>query len=70
MSMMNTKTGTSDPTQPKLTTYTVEEAASILRISRGSAYEAVRQGEIPSVKIGRCIRVPRAALEAKLAAVA
>jgi excisionase family DNA binding protein len=42
---------------------TVEQAAAILKISRGTAYEAVRTGEIPSVRIGRCIRVPRAALE-------
>jgi excisionase family DNA binding protein len=41
---------------------TVEEAATVLRISRGSAYEAVRTGELPHVRIGRSIRVPRAAL--------
>lgn len=43
--------------------YTVEQAASLLRISRGSAYEAVGQGEIPSIRIGRRILVPRVALE-------
>lgn len=47
-------------------TYTVEEAAKLLRISRASAYEAVRKGEIPSVRLGRTIRVPRVALEAKM----
>lgn len=41
---------------------TVEEAAAALRISRGAAYEAVRANEIPHVRIGRTIRVPRAAL--------
>jgi excisionase family DNA binding protein len=41
---------------------TVEEAAKALRISRGSAYEAIRTNEIPHVRIGRTIRVPRAAL--------
>jgi excisionase family DNA binding protein len=43
--------------------YTVEQAAEILAVSRGTAYEAVRAGEIPSVRVGRCIRVPRHRLE-------
>lgn len=47
---------------------TVEEAAKLLRIGRGPAYEAVRRGEIPSVKLGRTIRVPRAALLSMLEA--
>ena len=38
---------------------TVEETAELLRISRGSAYEAVRAGDIPSIRIGRRILVPR-----------
>ncbi len=39
--------------------FTVEEAAELLRISRGSAYEAVRTGQIPSILIGRRILIPR-----------
>jgi len=39
--------------------FTVEEAAELLRISRGSAYEAVRTGQIPSVRIGRRIIISR-----------
>jgi excisionase family DNA binding protein len=38
---------------------TVEEAARVLRISRGSAYEAVKTGALPHVRLGRTIRVPR-----------
>lgn len=49
-------------------TRTVEEAAAILGISRPSAYEAVRRGEIPSVRIGRRLLVPNAALAKMLAA--
>jgi excisionase family DNA binding protein len=41
---------------------TVEEAAQVLRIGRGAAYEGVRAGEIPAVRIGRTIRVPRSRL--------
>lgn len=52
--------------QEKLT-YTVGEAASLLGIGRNSAYEGVKSGEIPSIKIGGRILIPRTALEAKLA---
>jgi excisionase family DNA binding protein len=41
---------------------TVDQTAEVLSIGRGSAYEAVRRGEIPSVRLGRTIRVPRRAL--------
>ena len=42
--------------------FTVEEAAQLLGISRSFAYEAVQRGEIPSMRIGRRILVPKAAL--------
>ena len=46
---------------------TVEEAAKLLRISRGLAYEMVRQGALPSIRLGlRRILVPRQALERML----
>ena len=38
---------------------TVIEVAEFLRIGRTTAYELVRTGEIPSVKVGRQIRVFR-----------
>jgi excisionase family DNA binding protein len=44
-------------------TLTVEEAAALLGISRAFAYEAVRRGEIPSIRIGRRVLVPKVALE-------
>jgi len=46
---------------------TLSEAASILRISRGSAYEAAKRREIPTIRIGRRLLVPLAALERMLA---
>ena len=45
---------------------TVEEAGQLLRIGRSAAYEAVRRGQIPSLRIGRSVRVPRHALEEML----
>jgi excisionase family DNA binding protein len=41
---------------------TVDEAAQLLRISRQSAYQGARRGEIPTVRIGRRLLVPRVRL--------
>ncbi len=48
--------------EEKRLTLTVEEAAEVLGISRAFAYEAARRGDIPSIRIGRRILVPKAAL--------
>ena len=34
----------------------------MLRLSRGSAYEAAKTGQIPTIRIGRRLLVPRAML--------
>jgi excisionase family DNA binding protein len=47
-------------------TLTVEEAARLLGISRGLAFQAVRRGDIPSIRIGRRILIPIARLHAML----
>ena len=44
-------------------TITVEEAGRLLGIGRGLAYEAARRGDIPTLRIGRRLVVPRAALD-------
>jgi excisionase family DNA binding protein len=41
------------------TVLTVPEMAKVLRIGRGSAYELVRSGGVPSVKVGKLVRIPR-----------
>jgi excisionase family DNA binding protein len=44
-------------------TISVEEAARLLGISRGLAYEAARRGDIPVIRLGRRrLLVPRARL--------
>ena len=43
---------------------TVEEAATALGISRASAYEAARPKQIPTIRLGRRLVVPRAQLMA------
>ncbi len=44
----------------------VKAAASILGLSPASAYEAVRTGQIPSLRFGKRIVVPRATLNRML----
>jgi excisionase family DNA binding protein len=44
-------------------TYSVDEVASLLGISRSTAYECVRRGEIPSVRFGKRIVVLREVLD-------
>jgi excisionase family DNA binding protein len=41
----------------------VDHAAKVLGIGRNSAYEAIRRGEIPAIRIGRRLVVPVDALE-------
>jgi len=52
---------------PNTSTLSIVEAAEVLGIGRNSAYEAAGRGEIPVIRIGRLLRVPRAALERMLA---
>lgn len=47
-------------------TLTVEEAAGLLGISRGLAYALVSRGDIPSVRLGRRIVIPRPAVDTML----
>ena len=42
---------------------TVPEAAEMLGISKNFAYQLVREGKLPSIRFGKRILIPRAALE-------
>lgn len=44
-------------------TYSVDEVAQMLGISRGLAYEMVARGELPSVRLGRRLLIPCRAFE-------
>lgn len=48
-------------------TFTVSECAKRLGISRGLCYQAVRAGNLPSLRIGHRVLIPMHALEKKLA---
>ncbi len=54
-----------DTDTPKAT-LTIAEAAKALGVGKNQAYEAAHRGEIPTIKIGHRILVPRAAFERML----
>lgn len=47
------------PTTP---TISVDEFAAVVGISRGSAFNAVKNGEVPALRFGKRIRIPTAAV--------
>lgn len=40
----------------------VQQLAEVLQIGRNSAYDLVKSGQIRSIRIGKTIRIPQAAL--------
>lgn len=46
---------------------TVREVSSALGIALNQTYEAIHRGEIPSIRIGRRLVVPKVAFERMLA---
>ena len=47
-------------------TYDIPEAGKRAGLGRNASYEAARRGEIPTIKIGNRLRVPKKAWDAKL----
>lgn len=45
-----------------------EEAARVLRVGRSKVYQLIQTGEVPSVKLGKSVRVPVAALRERFGA--
>ena len=49
-----------------LTISVVEAGRKYFGLSRGASYQAAERGEIPTIRIGRLLRVPVRAMERKL----
>ena len=47
-------------------TITIDEAARELGLSRNAAYDAAKRGDLPTIKMGRRLLVPRVPFEALL----
>jgi excisionase family DNA binding protein len=47
--------------------YEVPEAGKLLGLTRAKSYDAAKRGDIPTIRFGRLLRVPKAAFHAMLA---
>jgi len=47
----------------KKLTITVEDAAKALGVNRNTAYTAIREGQIPTIRIGRRILISKVAFD-------
>ncbi|TAI62165.1 helix-turn-helix domain-containing protein [Bradyrhizobium sp. Leo170] len=46
--------------------YTVPEAGEMLGLTRNASYEAAKRGDLPVIRIGKLIRVPKLAFRQML----
>ena len=51
------------PNDTERRTLSVEEAGRVLGISRGAAYAHAKDGSIPTIRLGKRLLVPKAALD-------
>ena len=65
---VHTPEGSSAAVLPDRPTFTVAETAALLGVSRDAAYDAIRRGEISSLRLGHRILIPRSALTRLLSA--
>lgn len=47
---------------------TAGEAAKILKVSKSKLYSMLRNGELPCIKMGKCVRVRRSDIDRLIAA--
>jgi excisionase family DNA binding protein len=53
-------------TQLSRRTYSVVEAAALLGIGRNGAYEAIARGDLPAIRLGKRLVVPKATVNRML----
>ena len=46
--------------------YDVPEAGEMLGLTRNASYDAAKRGDLPTIRIGKLIRVPKAAFHKML----
>jgi hypothetical protein len=47
--------------EDKRLVYEVPEAGALIGLCRNAAYEAARRGDIPTIRIGKLLKVPKVA---------
>jgi excisionase family DNA binding protein len=56
----------SDTGRDERLVYTVPEAGALLGLNRNASYDAAKRGDIPTIRIGNRLRVPKAAFLKRL----
>ena len=54
------------PESPESLVYEVPEAGAMIGLGRNAAYAAAARGDLPTVRFGKLIRVPKAAFHRML----
>ncbi|WP_457492215.1 helix-turn-helix domain-containing protein [Tardiphaga sp. P5_C7] len=52
--------------EPACLVYNVPEAGRLLGLTKNASYVAAKRGDLPTIRIGKLIRVPKAALHAMI----
>ena len=55
-----------DNNNNEILVYTVPQAGAMLGLTRNGSYAAAARGDIPTIKIGKLLRVPRIAIDRML----
>ena len=64
MSIANCEFGKTD--RLSRLTYSIDEVAALFDIGRNAAYDAAKRGDIPTIRIGKTIRAPKALIDRML----
>jgi excisionase family DNA binding protein len=56
----------SPPIEAECLVYTVPEAGAMIGLTKNGSYEAAKRGDIPTIRIGRLYKVPKAAFHAMI----
>lgn len=63
---MQTRTDTDPAIDSLPPLLTVEQLIRLTQLGRSTIYEALRRGDLPSVRVGRRVLIPKAALMRRL----
>lgn len=49
--------------RPESYVLTVEEVSALLKMSESTVHRLIKSGDLPSIRVGRAVRVPKIAFE-------
>lgn len=56
----------SDDQPQKCLVYEVPEAGALIGLGRNASYDAAKRGDIPTIRVGKLLKVPKAAFHAMI----